>query len=48
MVLANGQYTFSSAGNGEYELEVPLDENGQITLFGFADGFQPFKEVLDR
>ena len=48
MVLANGQYTFSSAGNGEYELEVPLNENGQITLFGFADGFQPFKTVLDR
>jgi hypothetical protein len=48
MVLANGQYMFSSAGNGEYELEVPLDENGQVTLFGFADGFQPYKEVLDR
>ena len=48
MVLGNGQYMFSNAGNGEYELEVPLDENGQITLFGFADGFQPFKEVLDR
>jgi hypothetical protein len=48
MVLANGQYMFSNAGNGEYELEVPLNENGQVTLFGFADGFQPFKEVLDR
>jgi outer membrane protein assembly factor BamB len=43
MVLANGQYTFSDVGTGEYELEVPLDENGQIKLFGFADGFQPFK-----
>ena len=48
MVLANGQYTFSNAENGEYELEVPLDENGQITLFGFADGFQPFKTALNR
>jgi hypothetical protein len=48
MVLANGQYMFSNAGNGEYELEVPLDENGQVTLFGFADGFQPFKTVLNR
>ena len=48
MVLANGQYMFSNAGNGEYELEVPLNENGQITLFGFADGFQPFKTVLNR
>jgi len=44
--LANGQYMFSSAGNGEYELEVPLDENGQVTLFGFADGFQPFKQIF--
>ena len=43
MVLANGQYMFSNAGTGEYEMEIPLDENGQITLFGFADGFQPFK-----
>ena len=48
MVLANGQYMFSNAGTGEYELEVPLDENGQVTLFGFADGFQPFRTVLNR
>jgi hypothetical protein len=47
MVLANGQYMFSNAGTGEYELEVPLDENGQVTLFGFADGFQPFKQILE-
>ncbi|MDM8523553.1 hypothetical protein QUF80_09305 [Desulfococcaceae bacterium HSG8] len=45
MVLANGQYMFSCAGDGKYELEVPLDENGEITLFGFCDGFQPFKQI---
>ncbi|MCP4105967.1 MAG: hypothetical protein GY749_10585 [Desulfobacteraceae bacterium] len=46
MVLANGQHMFSCAGNGEYELEVPLNDKGQITLFGFVDGFQPFKMTL--
>ncbi|MDM8523401.1 hypothetical protein QUF80_08515 [Desulfococcaceae bacterium HSG8] len=45
MVLANGQYMFSCAGDGTYEMEVPLDENGEITLFGFCDGFAPFKRI---
>ncbi len=47
MVLANGQHTFSCGGQGKYELEVPLDTKGQITLFGFADGFQPFSQVIE-
>ncbi|MFC1789004.1 carbohydrate binding domain-containing protein, partial [Thermodesulfobacteriota bacterium] len=43
MVLANGQYMFSSGeqeglSTGEYELCVPLDPNGEITLFAFVDG----------
>lgn len=46
MVLANGQYEFSCNGHGEYELEAPLDEKGEITIFGFCDGFKPFKYVL--
>jgi len=46
MILANGQY-ISCDPDGEYELEVPLDENGEITLFGFVDGFAPFKEIVD-
>ena len=46
MVLANGQYMFSCAGHGEYELEVPLDVNGEITLFVFVDGLQPYKEIF--
>ncbi|MCP4107898.1 MAG: hypothetical protein GY749_20530, partial [Desulfobacteraceae bacterium] len=46
MVLANGQHMFSCAEEGRYELEVPVDEMGEITLFGFAEGFLPFKEIL--
>ncbi|QTA82493.1 Uncharacterized protein dnl_48690 [Desulfonema limicola] len=46
MVLANGQYMFSCHGYGNYELEVPLDERGEITLFGFCDGIQPYKTIL--
>ncbi len=46
MVLANGQHMFSCAGEGRYEMEVPLNTMGEITLFGFAEGFLPFKEIL--
>ncbi|MFC1789321.1 hypothetical protein ACFLZE_05370, partial [Thermodesulfobacteriota bacterium] len=47
MVLANGQYMFSCEENqGKYELDVPLDENGEITLFAFVDGLAPFKQIL--
>jgi len=46
MVLANGQYMFSCDGSGTYSLNVPLDANGQITLFAFADGFAPFSTTL--
>ena len=43
MVLANGQYMFSCDGAGTFNLNVPLDENNQITVFSFADGFAPFR-----
>ena len=43
MVLANGQYMFSCGGDGAYSLNVPLDPQGQVTLFAFADGFAPFR-----
>jgi hypothetical protein len=47
MVLANGQYMFScDARLGQYDLNVPLDANGRITLFAFADGFAPFSLSL--
>jgi len=43
LVLANGQYMFSCDGNGTYSLNVPLDDQGQVTLFAFADGFAPYR-----
>jgi len=47
MVLANGQHIFTCGDTeGKYELEVPPDENGEITIFAFCDGFQPFKKVI--
>jgi hypothetical protein len=47
MVLANGQYMFSCGDNsGVYDLTAPLDSNGQITLYVFAAGFQPYKYVF--
>jgi len=46
LVLANGQHMFSCAGNGSYNLTVPVDTNGEIILYGFCEGFQPFKQVL--
>ncbi len=47
LVLANGQHMFSCGdNNGLIDMEVPYDANGQVTLFVFASGFQPFKEVL--
>lgn len=47
LVLANGVFTFSCSPTGSYSLaNVPLDGNGQITLFGFAEGHFPFKTIL--
>jgi hypothetical protein len=46
MVLANGQYMFSCEPIGEYQLNVPLDDQGMITLFVFVDGLRPFKQIL--
>jgi hypothetical protein len=47
MVLANGQRMFSCGADlGTYDLEVPLDENGEITLYVFCSGFAPFKRVF--
>lgn len=46
MVLANGEYMFSCDGTGAFDLEAPLDTNGEITLFSFASGFAPFRSTL--
>jgi hypothetical protein len=47
MVLANGQHMFSCGNNlGTFSLEVPLDENGEITLYVFCSGKAPYKYVF--
>jgi PhoPQ-activated pathogenicity-related protein len=47
LVLANGQDMFSCGESlGRYELTVPLDAEGSITVFGFADGFRIWRETL--
>ena len=43
LVLANGQHKFSCAGEGKYKMWVPLDADGEVTLFAFATGFAPFQ-----
>ncbi len=47
MVLANGEHKFTNAADGWYQMDVPLNSNGEITLFSFCDGFAPFKAVLE-
>ena len=47
MVLANGQPMFTCGDDlGIFDMEVPLDTNGGITLYCFCSGFAPYKEVL--
>ncbi len=48
MVLSNGEHMFScDASLGQYDLDVPVDQNGQVTVFGFADGFQPYRNTFN-
>lgn len=46
LVLANGQFMFSCSPNGTYNLTVPQDSVGQVTLFGFVDGHFPWKSTF--
>jgi hypothetical protein len=49
MVLANGQYMFTCGEtHGLWDLEVPLDQNAEITLYGFCSGLAPFKAMLTQ
>ena len=47
MVLANGQYQFTCSGDGSFNLDVPLDSNGQITVYSFCSGLSPYKKVIN-
>lgn len=47
LVLANGKSQFSCDGDGGFHLtEVPLDSNQEVTLFAWAEGFEPFKTLI--
>lgn len=46
LVLINGASQFSCDGNGRYDLDVPVDKNGMITVQAFADGFAPVNKIL--
>ena len=46
MVLVNGQFIFADA-NGDFDLEFPLDANGQYTRQVYASGFAPSIQVFD-
>jgi hypothetical protein len=47
MVLANGQNMFSCGSDlGTFDLEVPLDGNGEITLCVFCSGKAPYKDII--
>jgi hypothetical protein len=46
MVLANGQYMFTCSGDGSFNLNVPLDAKGEITVFAFCSGLAPFRETI--
>jgi hypothetical protein len=46
MVLANGSTMFSCDDNfGKFELDAPLDAEGNIKLMVFAAGFKPYKSL---
>ncbi len=46
LVLINGVTQFSCDGTGGYDMEVPIDDNGMITVMVFADGFAPFNQIV--
>ncbi len=46
MVLVNGQYAFTCDGSGEYELIVPLDPQGKITVQAFCRGLAPYRQAF--
>ena len=49
MILAGGKYMFSCGANlGVYNLRVPLNDNGQIKLQIYADGYAPYILIFDE
>jgi len=48
IVLANGQFMFSCDSTGSYNLNIPLDNNGQYNLQVYAAGFAPLVQRFDE
>jgi hypothetical protein len=48
MVLASGQYMFTCDGTGSYNLDVPLNSNGQVKVQVYADGYAPYIVNIDE
>ncbi|WP_151704195.1 trypsin-like serine peptidase [Nitrincola alkalilacustris] len=46
LMLINGQHMFTCNGAGEYELNVPTDQNGELSILFFADGFAPYSQTI--
>jgi hypothetical protein len=47
MVLANGESMFScGAAQGTFDMEVPLNDQGQIEFQCFAAGFEPYRDYF--
>lgn len=46
LVLGNGAFMFSCSPVGSYSIDTVTDSQGVVTLFGFADGHFPYKQVL--
>jgi hypothetical protein len=46
LVLINIVTQFACYGNGRYDMEVPADADGMITVQVFADGFAPFNQIV--
>ena len=46
MVLANGQYAFTCSADGSFNLDVPLDQNNQITVQAFCSGRAPYRQTI--
>ena len=45
MVLINGQYAFTCSGDGTYDMAVPPDANGKITVQAFCSGRIRFDQI---
>lgn len=46
MVLANGQYAFTGNDQAGFELVVPLNAQGKVTLMAFCAGLAPYRVTL--